>query len=144
MGVHSCAFCFCVEKMKILKTYPLTFCCVVLIWYLCLFNPPKTNLDNISNIDKLVHVCMYLGTMSLFWVEYWRSGKYLPGNPRYALPLFGIVFPIMMSGVIEIVQEYCTDGRRSGDVLDFLANSLGVLLAVLLGRTILKYWFARK
>lgn len=130
--------------MKILKTYPLTLCCVVLIWYLCLFTPPKTSLDNISNIDKIFHVCMYLGTMSLFWIEYWRSGKYIPGNPRYSLPLLGIVIPIMMSGVIEIVQEYCTDGRRSGDILDFLANSLGVLLAVLLGKTILKYWFGRK
>ena len=130
--------------MRFLRKYPLTLCCVALIWYLCLFTPPKTKLDQVTNIDKLVHVAMYLGTMSLFWVEYWRSGRALPSFTRHSLPLFSVVLPILMSLVIEIVQEYCTNGRRSGDVWDFLANSLGVLIAWVLGRTIIKSWFYKR
>ena len=38
-----------------------------------------------------------------------------------------------MSGLIEILQEYCTGGRRSGDWLDFAANSIGATLGALAG-----------
>lgn len=39
----------------------------------------------------------------------------------------------MMSGLIEILQENCTGGRRSGDWLDFAANATGVTLATIIG-----------
>lgn len=38
-----------------------------------------------------------------------------------------------MSGVIELIQEYCTWGQRSGDWLDLAANAAGVTLAAVLG-----------
>lgn len=38
-----------------------------------------------------------------------------------------------MSGVIEILQEYCTGGRRSGDWLDFAANSIGATVGAVAG-----------
>lgn len=41
--------------------------------------------------------------------------------------------PVMMSGLIEILQENCTGGRRSGDWLDFAANATGVTLAAVIG-----------
>jgi VanZ family protein len=39
---------------------------------------------------------------------------------------------MLMGGVIEILQAYCTGGRRSGDWIDFLADAVGVLLAQLI------------
>lgn len=45
--------------------------------------------------------------------------------------------PIMMSGVLELLQEYCTGGHRSGEWLDFAANSTGVSLAGIIGLLIL-------
>jgi hypothetical protein len=39
----------------------------------------------------------------------------------------------VMSGVLELLQEYCTFGRRSGDWLDLAANATGVTLAVVIG-----------
>ena len=48
-----------------------------------------------------------------------------------------------MSGLIEILQATCTGGRRSGDILDFVANSLGVLLGWLLGTTVVR-WLSSK
>ena len=47
--------------------------------------------------------------------------------------LLAMAAPILMSGMIEILQEYCTSGRRNGDWYDFLANTLGVLLAAVVG-----------
>ena len=45
------------------------------------------------------------------------------------LLLLAWLAPIMMSGLIEILQATCTGGRRSGEWLDFAANSIGVTLA---------------
>lgn len=115
-----------------LKTYPLTCVCLVLIWYLCLFKPPRTSLDGIPFIDKWVHISMYLGTCSLMWIEYLRHHRRLS---RLRLLVFAVLLPVLMSGVIELVQEYCTD-TRSGDWLDFAANSFGVCLAAVLGNTL--------
>lgn len=46
-----------------------------------------------------------------------------------------ILFPILMSGCIEILQSCCTD-NRSGDWIDFIANCTGVCLASLAGHYI--------
>ena len=48
-----------------------------------------------------------------------------------------------MSGVIELLQAYCTE-TRSGDWLDFLANTIGVALAALLGFAWYRRQFLRK
>ena len=47
---------------------------------------------------------------------------------------------IIMSGVIELIQEYCTWGQRSGDWLDLAANAAGVTLAAVLG---VLFWCSR-
>lgn len=69
---------------------------------------------------------MYLGTCSVFWVEYLRSHRHWS---KVRLSLLAIICPIVMSGVIELAQAYLTT-YRSGDWVDFVANSTGVLLAL--------------
>ena len=49
------------------------------------------------------------------------------------LMLMAWLAPIIMSGIIELLQEYCTDGRRSGDWMDLAANATGVTLAMAVG-----------
>ena len=121
--------------LAILRHYPLTCGCVVLIWYLCLFRPPSvSSLSEIPNLDKVVHVVMYLGTFGIMWWEHARRHATL--NLRRGLVL-GVVLPILMSGVIELCQEYLTD-CRSGDWRDFLANSVGVVLAAAIGQAFRK------
>ena len=113
--------------MRQIKHFPLTLLCVALIWYLCMFRAPSLpTLDSIVGFDKLVHITMYLGTCSVFWWEYFKSKRKYSTSLLYAL---GVVCPIMMSGCIELAQAYCTT-YRSGDWADFLANSIGVLLAL--------------
>lgn len=94
---------------------------------------------------------MYAGTCATIWLEYLRnhSAKRQPVM-RIASPTdkpalswakllcLAWLAPILMSGLIEILQEYCTGGRRSGDWLDFAANSIGATLGALAG-TIMVY-----
>lgn len=120
--------------ISILKTYPLTLLTVAAICYLSFFTPPQTELDNISNIDKLVHTCMYGGLSIIIWWEYLRKHDTICWK-RF-IPI-SVVFPIMMSGIIELLQAYCTT-NRSGEWLDFATNSFGVVLAFIAGNFVLR------
>mgnify|MGYP006914993244 CR=1 FL=1 len=41
--------------------YPLSLLTVIIICYLSFFTPPKTDMEEIPYIDKIVHICMYGG-----------------------------------------------------------------------------------
>lgn len=121
--------------MKHLRRYPLTLCCVALTFYLCLMIVPDTPLSKVKGIDKWAHVLMYFGTCSVLWLEFYRSHA----RPhRLRMLLWGIVAPIIMSGFIELLQS--ASGYRSGDWRDFLANSIGVLLAYGFAEIARKRW----
>lgn len=108
-----------------LRTYPFTTLCVVLVWYLCLIKPPSLSVTIFDGFDKIVHMSMYLGTCGIFWTEYFRARHRLQ---RAVLLLVGVVAPIFMSGLIELAQENFTT-CRSGEWADFAANTVGVLVA---------------
>ena len=120
-----------------LKKYPLTLLVVAIIFYLSFFKPPQTDMENIPGIDKLVHICMYGGLCFLLWVEYLRNHQAMN---KLRMCIGGIVLPILLSGAIELMQTYCTE-HRGGEWLDFAANSLGVILAALIGHYILQPFF---
>ena len=105
--------------------YPLTLLCLALVWYLSLFfMPPETPLNDVAFIDKYTHIVMYGGTTAVMWWEYLRCHDRLSWR---RLLLFAFLMPIVMSGCIELMQEYLTV-NRSGEWLDFAANSVGVAL----------------
>jgi VanZ family protein len=120
--------------IQYLRKYPLSILVILTIFYLSFFKPPQTELDEIPNIDKLAHTCMYGGLCFMIWLEYLRTHRSLH---RGKLVLWAIVAPIAMSGLIELLQEYATT-YRGGDWLDFAANSLGALLAIPLGLYVLR------
>jgi VanZ family protein len=101
-----------------------------LIWYLSFFTPPQTELDNVEFIDKWVHIIMYGGTCVVLWIEYARQHR-TPDHEK--LFFWAWLSPIVMSGIIELLQEYATGGRRSGEWLDLAANSTGITLAAIIG-----------
>ncbi|WP_225226442.1 MULTISPECIES: VanZ family protein [Bacteroidaceae] len=110
-----------------MKHYPLSIFIIIAICYLSFFTPPKTEMDEITNFDKLVHLCMYGGLTVIIWFEYLRRHSRIHWHQ---LILVGICFPILMSGIVEILQATCTSDR-SGDWLDFAANCTGVLFGCL-------------
>ena len=85
-------------------------------------------------IDKWAHFVMYGGTCGVIWIEYIRQHH----HPDYKKLFFWAwMAPIIMSGVIELLQEYCTE-TRNGDWLDLMANAFGVTLGVVFGLIVLK------
>ena len=116
--------------------YPFSCAMIVIIWVLCFCTPPSTPLDNISYIDKWEHTLMYLFTCGVIWTEYVRRHKRADGRKLF---LWAWLAPVVMSGVIELMQAYCTGGRRSGDWLDFAANATGCTLAALIGILLVKW-----
>ena len=118
-----CIFASKLNKLN-MKHYPLSILVVAVICYLSFFTPPETGMDEIPNMDKLVHLCMYGGLTLVLWFEYLRRH---PDIRWRDISLLGIVFPVLMSGIVEILQATCTSDRN-GDWLDFAANCTGVLL----------------
>lgn len=115
-----------------IKNYRFSLFCIVLIWVLSLMPVPETNLaEDIPFIDKWTHIVMYLGTCSIIWIEYYLKHKAETNKIR--LLIGAIILPILMSGILELLQEYCTRGLRNGDWIDLAANTTGVVLAAILG-----------
>lgn len=87
-------------------------------------------------MDKWTHIAMYGGTCTMIWIEYMKCHE-----KTNAMRLFCMAWlaPVMMSGVIELLQAYCTEGRRSGDWLDFAANGIGATLASVIGILLVTY-----
>lgn len=129
------------KKQQFVRKYPLSLLCIAAIWYLSFFTPPKTELEEVPFMDKWVHVAMYGGTFGILWVEYLRSHH---GLDKIKLTVWAWAAPILMSGLIELLQEYCTGHRRSGDWLDLAANSIGVTLAAVFGLLLYRYGFGSR
>lgn len=103
--------------------------------------PPKLpELENVAFIDKWTHFLMYGGTCTVIWWEYLRHHRRLqPGK----LFLLGWLSPILMSGVLELIQEYCTE-NRAGEWLDLAANATGVTLGTIIGLILYRFSKGRK
>lgn len=115
-----------------IKNYRFSLFCIVLIWVLSLMPVPDTDLaEDIPFIDKWTHIVMYLGTCSIIWIEYYLKHKAETNKIR--LLIGAIILPILMSGILELLQKYCTGGLRNGDWIDLAANTTGVVLAAILG-----------
>ena len=120
------------------KSYPFTLFLVAIVWILSLMPIPETPLNDVSMIDKWTHLVMYGGTFGVMWIEWWRRNRHSSKHLLSSLLscrslLLGWLLPVLMGGLLELLQAYCTNGRRSGDWLDFLANAIGVSLALLFG-----------
>ena len=117
------------------KKYPVSCFLIAVIWYLSLFfNAPKTPFDSMQLIDKWVHFVMYGGTFGVLWIEYLRQHSHANFTKLF---VWAWMAPILMSGIIELIQEYCTE-KRNGDWIDLMANAIGVTLAAIAGTVVTK------
>ncbi len=79
---------------------------------------------------------MYMGTCTIIWIEYIRLHEKVDWKKTL---LLAWIAPTLMSGIIELLQAYCTGGRRSGEWADFAANAIGTTLALLIGILLAKW-----
>lgn len=112
----------------LLKRYLLTLLTLILILCLTFYKPVGiTRTSTVVEIDKVVHFVMYFTLCAVFWYETFRIT--LRPNP-YLMALFAVVLPIIFSGVMEYLQ-YLLTSYRTGDLDDFISNTIGVLVALL-------------
>ncbi len=115
---------------RYLKEQPLSILAIAAVWVVCMIPIPETPLDNVAMIDKWTHFVMYCTIVVCIMAEYGHRKRTV--NWR-RLTVGGIVLPVTMGGLVELAQAYLTNGVRSGDWLDFLANSVGVLIGCVIG-----------
>jgi VanZ family protein len=108
-----------------LKKYWISVLIVIVILILCFINPPELPVKlPMTNFDKLVHFLMFLG---LSGTVFFDNSFYFKKRVGWVLIFWGsFLFPTVLSGGIEIAQEYLTATRR-GDWMDFLFDVIGVL-----------------
>lgn len=125
---------------RLILRYTCSWLLIAIILFLSFFKIPETPMEDVPFIDKWTHIAMYLVLSSSLWIEYLRSHTSI----RYKKLCIGaIVLPIVMGGVIELMQTYCTT-YRSGDWMDFAANSLGVVISAILGFAWYRHRFLKK
>lgn len=115
---------------KYIFRYPLTLVVVVAIVLLSVLPIPDVKqMEGIPLIDKWTHMVMYGGLTLAIWIDYRRSHRWLDQGRLF---LFAFLAPIAMGGALELVQAYLTT-CRSGEWLDFVANTIGVCLGNVAG-----------
>ena len=117
--------------LQFIKRYKITCCILLAIWVLCFMPVPETPLSEVRLMDKWVHILMYLALGLAISYEYCRTNHAQTNGEK--LLVYAWLLPSLMGGLIEILQAYCTGGRRSGDWIDFLADAIGTTFAVLIG-----------
>lgn len=125
--------------LSYIKKYPVSIFIILAVIYLSFFKPPtyQTSLNDIPHLDKLVHFCMYFGMSGMLWIEFIRAHR-KDRAPMWHAWIGAFVCPVIFSGCVELLQEYCTT-YRGGDWFDLAANTTGTLLASLIARTMIKY-----
>lgn len=113
-----------------LRRYPLAILLALTIVLLSLLPIPDLKVGvHVPLADKWTHMVMY-GVLTLaIWFDYKRSHqKY----NAWQLLVFTFMAPILMGGVLELMQAYLTS-CRSGEWLDFVANTIGVCCGTVAG-----------
>ncbi len=78
--------------------------------------------------DKLLHLGIYFFTASLIYLARQRYNLRRPLSARFLWNSFFIC--LLYGGLIELLQHFFVTNRH-GEWLDFVANGLGALLALL-------------
>lgn len=110
-----------------IKNYPVSVMYIIIIWVVCLVDVPETPLDDVRFIDKWTHIAMYFVLCMVIRLEALRQGR----KQQLCIIIGAWLLPLLMGGAVELAQAYCTNGHRSGDWMDFLANATGCSLSFL-------------
>ena len=116
-----------------LRHYPLTLLTVVAILLLSLLPLPEMEIaEDVPFIDKWTHMVMYGGLTLVIWFEILRAHSH-PSAVRLFICAF--LLPVLLGGTVELIQPFC---NRACELLDFVANSTGVVLSTFLGHFVLR------
>lgn len=125
-----------------IRKYWKSLLVVAVILYLSLMRQPSNEkLVLFEGIDKVVHFLMYFGLSSMLWIDH--LVKYKGGYKPLHLLIGAVLMPVLLGGSMEIAQGLLTDDR-SCDIMDFIANTCGVVFASICFMIFLKVRRIRK
>ena len=123
-----------IKKLLEHNIFWLAIIATLIIAFLSLTAVPKINLGlKIKSGDKILHVLAYF-TLSTVWFLALQKKM---GDLNVKLLL--ILSLIMYGIILEVLQGGITN-YRTGDIFDVVANTVGVLLALLLSSRFIS-WF---
>ncbi|WP_237587349.1 VanZ family protein [Polaribacter sargassicola] len=89
---------------------------------------PKTEVISFGNSDKVYHLIAYF-SLSISWLFSFYKKK--------SIKLLIIISCVIYGIIIEVLQSILTE-YRTGDYKDILANTLGIVLGLLIFNLIIK------
>ena len=113
------------------NSYPGILCGIIILVLTGLPGSFFPHVKPVVGIDKVVHLLMY-ATFAFLCLWGYRK-QFISNGIEYqkrAL-LLAVVISIAYGGLTEIMQEYLVP-KRTGDWLDFLADSIGTGIGVLI------------
>ncbi len=121
----------------IIKNYWKSILFTLLIFYLSFAKPATFRDVNVINLtDKTAHYLIYVMYGMIIICDFLRKNR--TTYAKTAFVGFCIVFPIILGGIIEIIQETFFK-PRSAEWIDWLADISGILTAWLLMTILRKY-----
>lgn len=112
----------------------LAIIATLIIAFLSLTAIPKINMGlEIKSSDKILHILAYFTLSSIWFLALQKQ----MGNLYFKLAL--ILSLIAYGIILEALQNGITS-YRTGDILDVIANTIGILLALLFSRRFIS-WF---
>lgn len=124
--------------MRFFRVYGMSIVLSLLILYLSIIrHVPEMPQIQFRGIDKLAHFLMYFALSAVVCFELYRQ-RY--GFEERKMRVWGLVYPILYGGVLELLQEYFFP-PRTGDWFDWLFDSLGALAAFFLAKKLYPKFF---
>lgn len=111
------------KRIKVLLLDKFIYFAIIIttaIICLSLLKLPSTN-NSYSNIDKIYHLVAYFFLAISWLISFYKQEK---------SKLFVVFACIFFGIIIEYIQSNFTS-YRTGDMLDIIANTIGVILALL-------------
>lgn len=114
---------------------------IVLITFLSLTSTDRLSygLFNIKHLDKAAHFIFYF----VFALLLFKTLIEFSFSSMTIIIIVAAIIPIVYSGAMELIQEYFTANRQA-EFLDFLMNIFGAVVAVLIGKKVIKYEFQKQ
>lgn len=121
--------------VQIKRYYPSILITLAVIILSLVPMPEVPQLGYVPLWDKWVHFVMYGGLCLVYWFDFHRNKHSKKAWRKWLLWI--VLFPIALGGLMELGQAYLTT-CRNGDWIDFIANTIGVLLALPVGLFLMK------
>ena len=105
------------------STFLIAIAITICIAYLSLIKTTNFPVIAISNIDKFYHLIAYF-VLTFSWLLTLKKSKY-----KYKYKYKVLIACVLYGIILEVFQTTLTE-YRAGEMLDFLANTLGGIIAL--------------